>query len=112
MISDAVNKVEPDDVLSIKSFSSFETTIHVEEGMEVIFILVINCFSPTRSDYEEEEFATEGEVKNKLGEDPQHPCIPSEEEMSKDELQRMLVEQYKTRANFVTYANDGYEHKR
>ncbi|CAI9783277.1 unnamed protein product [Fraxinus pennsylvanica] len=35
-----------------------------------------------KSDYEEEEFAAEDEVKNKPGRVPQYPCIPSEEEMS------------------------------
>lgn len=35
MIADAIAKVGPDGVLSIESSSSFETTIQVEEGMEV-----------------------------------------------------------------------------
>lgn len=35
MIAEAVDKVGPDGVLSIESSSSFETTIEVEEGMEV-----------------------------------------------------------------------------
>ena len=35
MIADAINKVGPDGVLSIESSSSFETTVDVEEGMEV-----------------------------------------------------------------------------
>nr|BAB16318.1 chaperonin-60 alpha subunit [Avicennia marina] len=35
MIADAVNKVGPDGVLSIESSSSFETTVDVEEGMEI-----------------------------------------------------------------------------
>lgn len=35
MIADAVDKVGPDGVLSIESSSSFETTVDVEEGMEV-----------------------------------------------------------------------------
>ncbi|KAM3320343.1 ruBisCO large subunit-binding protein subunit alpha [Capsicum chacoense] len=35
MIADAIDKVGPDGVLSIESSSSFETTIRVEEGMEV-----------------------------------------------------------------------------
>ncbi|CAI9774448.1 unnamed protein product [Fraxinus pennsylvanica] len=70
-----------------------------------------NCFSPTGSNYEEEEFATEGEVKNEPGKAPQYPYIPKEEEMSEDELERMLEKRYKTGTNFVTYAGDGYEHK-
>jgi hypothetical protein len=35
MIADAIEKVGPDGALSIESSSSFETTIQVEEGMEV-----------------------------------------------------------------------------
>uniref|UniRef100_A0A2P2Q446 RuBisCO large subunit-binding protein subunit alpha n=1 Tax=Rhizophora mucronata TaxID=61149 RepID=A0A2P2Q446_RHIMU len=35
MIADAINKVGPDGVLSIESSSSFETTVEVEEGMEI-----------------------------------------------------------------------------
>jgi chaperonin GroEL (HSP60 family) len=37
MIADAIDKVGPDGVLSIESSSSFETTVDVEEGMEVSF---------------------------------------------------------------------------
>ncbi|KAG1359660.1 RuBisCO large subunit-binding protein subunit alpha, chloroplastic [Cocos nucifera] len=35
MIADAIDKVGPDGVLSIESSSSFETTIEVQEGMEI-----------------------------------------------------------------------------
>ncbi|KAI3854067.1 hypothetical protein MKX03_030247 [Papaver bracteatum] len=35
MIADAIDKVGPDGVLSIESSSSFETTVEVEEGMEI-----------------------------------------------------------------------------
>lgn len=38
MIAEAIDKVGPDGVLSIESSSSFETTVEVEEGMEVIYI--------------------------------------------------------------------------
>ena len=42
MIADAIDKVGPDGVLSIESSSSFETTVEVEEGMEVsIFIKAV-----------------------------------------------------------------------
>lgn len=39
MIADAIDKVGPDGVLSIESSSTFETTVDVEEGMEVMFYL-------------------------------------------------------------------------
>lgn len=45
MIADAIDKVGPDGVLSIESSSSFETTIRVEEGMEVCIYLDKNVFS-------------------------------------------------------------------
>ncbi|RRT80462.1 hypothetical protein B296_00004309 [Ensete ventricosum] len=35
MIADAIDRVGPDGVLSIESSSSFETTVDVEEGMEI-----------------------------------------------------------------------------
>lgn len=35
MIADALDKVGSDGVLSIESSSGFETTVEVEEGMEV-----------------------------------------------------------------------------
>ncbi|XVF05717.1 hypothetical protein REPUB_Repub05bG0196600 [Reevesia pubescens] len=35
MVADAIDKVGPDGVLSIESSSSFETTVDVEEGMEI-----------------------------------------------------------------------------
>ncbi|CAA3022124.1 Hypothetical predicted protein [Olea europaea subsp. europaea] len=63
-------------------------------------------------DFDEEEFATEGEVKNEPGKAPQYPCFPKEEKMSEEELERMLGERYKTRSTYVTYAEDGYDHKR
>lgn len=40
MIADAIDKVGPDGVLSIESSSSFETTVDVEEGMEVCCVVV------------------------------------------------------------------------
>lgn len=45
MIADAIDKVGPDGVLTIESSSSFETTVHVEEGMEVFTYLDENVFS-------------------------------------------------------------------
>lgn len=44
MIADAIEKVGPDGVLSIESSSSFETTIKVEEGMEVSLVLLLELF--------------------------------------------------------------------
>ena len=41
MVADAIDKVGPDGVLSIESSSSFETTVEVEEGMEVCIYLEI-----------------------------------------------------------------------
>lgn len=46
MIADAIDKVGPDGVLSIESSSSFETTIDVEEGMEVRVIGICICCCP------------------------------------------------------------------
>lgn len=46
MIADAVDKVGPDGVLSIESSSSFETTVDVEEGMEVCMRIGFMYISP------------------------------------------------------------------
>ena len=43
MIADAIDKVGPDGVLSIESSSSFETTVDVEEGMEVSSAVLRLC---------------------------------------------------------------------
>ena len=48
MIADAIDKVGPDGVLSIESSSSFETTVEVEEGMEVLILLSIYQCSKNR----------------------------------------------------------------
>lgn len=45
MIADAIDKVGPDGVLSIESSSSFETTVEVEEGMEVCLLTGLSCIS-------------------------------------------------------------------
>lgn len=45
MIADAIDKVGPDGVLSIESSSSFETTVRVEEGMQVCNYLDENVSS-------------------------------------------------------------------
>lgn len=45
MIADAIDKVGPDGVLSIESSSSFETTVHVEEGMEVCIYVTNMLYS-------------------------------------------------------------------
>lgn len=49
MIADAIDKVGPDGVLSIESSSSFETTVCVEEGMEVCTYITENVFSTSFS---------------------------------------------------------------
>lgn len=46
MIADAIDKVGPDGVLSIESSSSFETTVDVEEGMEVGAFQALGCHNP------------------------------------------------------------------
>lgn len=51
MIADAIDKVGPDGVLSIESSSSFETTVDVEEGMEVRLwefkLTILTCENPS-----------------------------------------------------------------
>ena len=40
MIANTIDKVGPDGVLSIESSSSFETSVTVEEGMKVRYVLL------------------------------------------------------------------------
>ena len=63
-------------------------------------------------DFFEDEFGTEVKVKNEPGKAPQFPVLPKEEEMSEEELEKMLQERYKPGSSFVTYAEDGYDSKR
>lgn len=44
MIADAIDKVGPNGVLSIESSSSFDTTVDVEEGMEVSGSALLDLF--------------------------------------------------------------------
>ncbi|KAI3458924.1 hypothetical protein Pfo_015587 [Paulownia fortunei] len=60
----------------------------------------------------EDEFSSELKVNNEPGKVPPLPFLPKEEEMSEEELERMLEERYKPGAGFVTYMEDGYEHKK
>lgn len=55
MIADAIDKVGPDGVLSIESSSSFETTVDVEEGMEVCFVHVCMAAALKRGGGESQE---------------------------------------------------------
>ncbi|KAL7148547.1 hypothetical protein ABFS83_06G186000 [Erythranthe nasuta] len=63
-------------------------------------------------DFLEDEFRSDLKVNNEPGKFPHLPFIPKEEEMSEEELEKMLEERYKPGAGFVTYSEDGYEHKK
>ncbi|KAL0310460.1 UNVERIFIED_CONTAM: protein RNA-directed DNA methylation 3 [Sesamum calycinum] len=63
-------------------------------------------------DFLDDEFGSEHGVSNEPGKVPDLPFIPKEEEMSEEELERMFEERYKPGAGFVTYAEDGDEHKK
>lgn len=58
----------------------------------------------------EDEFPFDLNDNNQSGKVPIPPFIPKEEEMSEEELERMLGERYKPGSGFVTYAEDD-EHK-
>ncbi|KAL0303323.1 UNVERIFIED_CONTAM: protein RNA-directed DNA methylation 3 [Sesamum radiatum] len=67
---------------------------------------------PKIGDFLEDEFGSEHGVNNEPGKVPDLPFFPKEEEMSEEELERMFEERYKPGAGFVTYAEDGDEHKK
>ncbi|KAK9282782.1 hypothetical protein L1049_011003 [Liquidambar formosana] len=50
-------------------------------------------------------------VKKEPGKAHNLPFLPKEEEMSEEELEKMLEERYKNGSGFVTYAEDDYETK-
>ncbi|KAL8538663.1 hypothetical protein ACS0TY_000614 [Phlomoides rotata] len=59
----------------------------------------------------EDEFPFDLNDNYKSEKVPVLPFIPEEEEMSVEELERMLGERYKPVSGFVTCAEDGYEQK-
>ncbi|KAJ9684691.1 hypothetical protein PVL29_016920 [Vitis rotundifolia] len=63
-------------------------------------------------DFLEDEFNTGLIVKNEPGKAHNLPFFPKEEELSEEELEKMLEERYKDGSKFVTYAEDDYETKR
>ncbi|KAK3007686.1 hypothetical protein RJ639_013726 [Escallonia herrerae] len=63
-------------------------------------------------DFLEEEFGSEVKVKNEPVKAPHLPLLPKEEEMTEEELEKMLEERYKPGSNFIRCAEDGYEAKR
>ncbi|PSR92989.1 Protein RNA-directed DNA methylation like [Actinidia chinensis var. chinensis] len=64
------------------------------------------------SDYDdgslEDEFKTQFKVKNEPGKIHQFPLLPKEEELSEEELEKMLEERYERGSSFVTYAEDAF----
>lgn len=60
-----------------------------------------------------EEFEEEMKDKNEPSKAQSLPSFPKEEEVSEEELDRILEERYKSGSKFVTYADDNnYETKR
>ncbi|KAL6565404.1 hypothetical protein OROGR_002355 [Orobanche gracilis] len=59
----------------------------------------------------EDEFSSQFKVNNEPAKVPNFPFI-KEENMSEEELDRMLEERYKPGSGFVTYVEDGYDHKK
>ena len=60
---------------------------------------------------EADEFNTGQKVKNEAGKAHNLPFFPKEEELSEEELEKMLEECYKDGSKFLTYAEDDYETK-
>lgn len=64
------------------------------------------------TDLFDDEIDTELKVENEPGKVHNFPFFPKEEELSEEELDKMLEERYKDGSKFVTYADDDYETKR
>ncbi|KAL2930612.1 Protein RNA-directed DNA methylation 3 [Bienertia sinuspersici] len=52
------------------------------------------------------------DVKSEPGKFEEFPFFPKEEELSGDELEKMLAERYRTKSGYVRYAEDDYDSKR
>lgn len=73
---------------------------------------LVCSFSPLNKGFLEDEFKTTDKGKNDFGKDHQFPLFPKEEEMSEEELEKMMEERYRPGAGFVTFAEDAYGSKR
>ncbi|KAL6980301.1 hypothetical protein U1Q18_021943 [Sarracenia purpurea var. burkii] len=60
----------------------------------------------------EDEFKTQVKVKNEPGKSHQFPLLPKEEELSEEELEKIMEERYRPGSSFVTFAEDVYGSKR
>ncbi|KAF5947401.1 hypothetical protein HYC85_013358 [Camellia sinensis] len=58
------------------------------------------------ADFLDDEFKTEDKVKNEPGKAHHLPFFLKEENLSEEELQKILEERYKPGSSFVTYAED------
>ncbi|GMH13299.1 hypothetical protein Nepgr_015140 [Nepenthes gracilis] len=58
------------------------------------------------------DYGTESKGKSEAGKSQQLPFLPKEEELSGDELERILEERYRNGSQYVRYADDDYEMKR
>lgn len=72
----------------------------------VIFFLFVGA------DFLQDEVDTQVKVKSEPGKAGHLPFLPKEEEMTEEEIDKMLEERYKRGSNFVTYAEDRFESKR
>ena len=69
-------------------------------------------FSSLKTDFLEAEFKTQLKVKTEPAKTHNFPVMPKEEELSEEELEKLLEERYKPGSSFVTYAEDLYDSKR
>ncbi|RVW12274.1 Protein RNA-directed DNA methylation 3 [Vitis vinifera] len=85
-------------------------------GVSFLYPLFFLAFALRRllctPDFLEDGFNTGLKVKNEPGKAHNLPFFPKEEELSEEELEKMLEERYKDGSKFVTYAEDDYETKR
>ncbi|EPS60663.1 hypothetical protein M569_14140, partial [Genlisea aurea] len=62
-------------------------------------------------DFVEEDFSSEIKSVNDAGKAQQPLFVPKEEELSEEELERMVAERYRPGAGFVNFPEDDYENK-
>lgn len=80
--------------------------------MNFFYGSLCSSLSLLKTDFLEDEIDTQVKVKSEPGKTGHLPFLPKEEEMTEEEIDKMLEERYKPGSNFVSYAEDRFDTKR
>lgn len=79
--------------------------------MTCIFRMIILFFSLLKTDFLEDEFNTHVNVQTEPEKTDHLPFLQKMEDMSVEELEKMVLERYKPGSSLITYAEDACETK-